>query len=96
MPLTITVKVVPNSGKNHCILDKSGKLKWYLKSVPEKGKANAELIKSVAQAANIPQTAVTIIAGATARSKTLKLDVDYSFETLLQLLGLNYTQLSLV
>lgn len=92
MSLTFKVKVVPNSGKNRCIIDKTGQLKWYIKSLPEKGRANAELIKSIAKELKIPQNAVTIIAGGIARTKTIQVDVDYSFATLLQLLGIDYTQ----
>jgi len=94
MPLIFTLKAMPRSGKNCCRLDKSGQLKWYLKSAPEKGQANKELIKSIAKALGIPQAAATIIAGATTRVKTIQLDVDYSLDTLLQLLGVSDKQRS--
>jgi len=45
MSLVFDLKVVPRSGRNKWVLDKSGKLKCYLKSPPEKGLANKELIK---------------------------------------------------
>ncbi len=41
---TLTVKVVPCSGRTE-LMEENGKLKLYLKSPPEKNKANAELIK---------------------------------------------------
>ena len=94
MAFTFQVKVVPSSGKNTVIRDKSGQLKWYLKSAPEKGRANAELIKSIAQALKIPQNVVSIIAGATARKKTIKVAVDYDFDTVLQLLGVEGKQMT--
>ena len=45
MALIITVKVVPASGRNQWVIDKSGALKCFLKSPAEQGKANKELIK---------------------------------------------------
>ena len=40
----IKVRVVPNSSRSELIIVE-GKLKLYLKAVPEKGKANQEVIK---------------------------------------------------
>lgn len=87
MLLKLEIKVIPNAGKNCCMRDKNGQIKWYLTSAPEKGRANRELIKSIAKKLNIPQQSVDIIAGALARKKTVSIDVAYDMPTLLTLLG---------
>ena len=74
MALMVTIKVVPSSGKQICKLDKSGTLKCYLKNPPEKGLANQELIQMLAKKLGIPQTAIHLISGASARTKTLKIE----------------------
>jgi len=44
-----------------------------LAAAPERGKANAELIEAVARMAGVPRSAVELIAGATARQKSLRI-----------------------
>lgn len=73
MALVIEVKVVPSSGKSACVLDRKGAIKCFLKSAPEQGKANAELIKLVAKIAGITSHDVEIIVGATQRKKTIRM-----------------------
>ncbi len=43
---------------------------------PEKGKANAALIKLLAKACSLPKTSLTVISGATDRHKVLHIDGD--------------------
>jgi len=92
MALVFDIKVVPRSGRNAWKLDKSGMLKCYLKSVPEKGFANKELIKTVARVLSVTQEDVEIIAGATRRNKRLKVNLDISFDQLLAILGVERQQ----
>jgi len=87
MPLICLIKVVPSSGRNAWVLDKNGTLKCYLKSAPEKGKANKELIKLLADALSIPQHKISLLSGLTSRTKKVKLDLDISFEQLLEKVG---------
>jgi len=82
------VKVVPSSGRNKWILEKSGKLKCYLKSPPKKGLANKELKKMLAKALRVKQVDIEIVFGATGRNKKIKVPLDIDFEGLLKLLGL--------
>lgn len=86
--LIIEVKVVPSSGKSQCILDKAGRLKCYLKSPPERNAANLELIKLFAKALKLTQQDVTIIGGATSRTKTLKILKKITEDELLAQLGI--------
>ncbi len=73
MALVIEVKVVPSSGKSACVRDKRGGIKCFLKSAPEQGKANAELVKLVAKIAGITSHDVEIIVGAMQRKKTIRM-----------------------
>lgn len=86
MALMITIKVVPSSGKQICKLDKSGILKCYLKSPPEKGLANKELIQMLSKKLNLPQSAIHIISGASSRTKTVKIEHTLSLSQLYQYL----------
>lgn len=45
-----------------------------IRAVPEKGKANMELIRTLAKHFNVPQAAVCIVAGATSRRKIVEID----------------------
>jgi hypothetical protein len=69
MSIIIEVKVIPKSKKSVISIDKTGNLRIYLKSVPENGKANQELIKLIAKTLKVPQSNVVIISGFTARLK---------------------------
>lgn len=88
MALIFVVKVVPNSGRQKWLIDKSGILKCYLKSIPEKGKANLELVKLVAKALRVPKSDVEIMAGATSRNKRVRVQSDLNYDQLLDLLGI--------
>jgi len=86
--LKISIKVVPASGMKKFAVDKSGQLKCYLKSPPEQGAANNELIKMLAKALDVPQDAIKIIMGATSRSKVLTIRADITQELFFKRLGL--------
>ena len=73
-------------------LDKSGTLRCYLKSAPEKGLANKELIKEVARILSITQQDVEIVSGATRRNKRLKVNLALSLDQLLAILGIERQQ----
>lgn len=86
--LRITVKVVPRSGTRKVILDKSGTLKCYIKSPPEDGAANAELIKTLAKALGLTQQDISMVTGATSRTKLLAIRTTMNMQELLRQLGL--------
>jgi len=72
--LYLRIKVHPNSSKN----DLSGvmedeTLKINIKAVPEKGKANIELIRFLAREFNIDKSMIRIISGTGERTKLLKI-----------------------
>ncbi|MBR9683052.1 YggU family protein [Candidatus Woesearchaeota archaeon] len=64
----IKVRVVPNSSKSE-LIEVEGKLKLYLKAVPEKGKANREVIKFFKKKFNLK---VKIKSGEKSRQKVLQ------------------------
>jgi len=88
MALIIQVKVVPSSGRNDWILDKSGILKCFLKNPPEKGKANKELIKLVSDVVFCPKNRVIIVSGLTSRNKRVKIDAEMSIEEFYRRVGI--------
>ncbi len=66
---TLTVKVIPSAGRTE-LKEENGKIKLYLKSAPEKNKANMELIKFFKK--NY-QLSVRIKAGEKSREKVLEI-----------------------
>ena len=72
--LYLKIKVIPNSsvsGIKEVMSDDT--LKISLKAIPEKNKANKELIKFLASFFDIPKENVIILAGRTERIKLIKL-----------------------
>ncbi len=67
----VTVKVKPSSGRREVVTEQDGTLVVYLKAAPENGKANAELIASLARHFHVTQSNISIIRGATSRSKVV-------------------------
>lgn len=90
MPFIFEVKVFPGSGRKGWLIDKSGNLKCYLKNPAEQGKANDELIKSVAKALGITQNRVSIISGELSQKKRIRVEAEMTFNQFLQLLGIDW------
>lgn len=88
MPIVITIKVKPSSGKQLITLDKQGAITCFLKSPPEDGKANHELIKLFSKKLGVTQVNVSIITGHTGRTKVLKIVGLEDQKTLFEILGL--------
>ena len=65
----LKIKVIPHSGRTE-LKDEGGKLKLYLKSAPEKGKANVELIKFFKKNFKL---SVRIKSGEASREKVLEI-----------------------
>jgi len=92
MALIIMLKIVPASGKIVWVYDKQGRIKLFIKSPAQQGKANKEIIKIIAQALRIAQTSVSIISGQTVPTKLIKIDVELSLTVFLQRVGLDVQQ----
>jgi uncharacterized protein (TIGR00251 family) len=67
----IKLKVIPNSSRNELIEENSG-LKMYLRAVPDKNKANDELIKFFKKMYGLK---VMIKSGMRSRMKVLRVDI---------------------
>jgi len=77
----LRIKVRPKSNKNELteILEDQDGDKTYkirIKAAPEKGKANAELIKFLSKELNIPKSDISIISGKTDTLKLIKISQD--------------------
>ncbi|MFH1253923.1 MAG: DUF167 domain-containing protein [bacterium] len=74
MAVVIELKVVPSSKLQGFERDKSGIIKCRLKSKPEGGKANEELVKLLSKTLGISTDCFKILRGATSRNKMIKID----------------------
>lgn len=72
--MILTVKVIPRAQKNEIAGYENGVLKVRLHAIPEKGKANEELIDFLAEEFDLPKSSMTLIRGQTSRIKHLKID----------------------
>lgn len=87
MALIVDIKAVPQSGRQEWRMENSGVLKVYLKSAPERGEANRELVKILAKALSLPQGDISIISGLSSRNKKVKIEQNMSKEQFLAMLG---------
>jgi uncharacterized protein (TIGR00251 family) len=71
---TLAVRVHPGARRNAITGIHDGALKISLTTPPTDGRANAALIAFLADHLNIPRTCITLVTGATSRSKTLHLE----------------------
>jgi len=67
------VKVTPNSAKNEIIEHTANFMRVKIAANPEKGKANKELIKFLADYFHISKSAITIKSGETKKEKYLEI-----------------------
>lgn len=79
--IRLHLRVTPNAGVDRIEGletrdDGSTVLRVRVKAVPDKGKANAAVIALLAKALGIPRSAITLVAGDTARFKTLRIAGD--------------------
>lgn len=77
-PLThgceLWVQVVPNASRTACAGQHDGALRVRLAAPPLEGRANATLLKWLADALALPRRAVRLAAGDTARRKRVQID----------------------
>lgn len=75
----LRVRLTPNAASDRIdgletAADGRSHLKCRVRAVPEKGAANAALEKLLARALRAPKSAVSVIGGATARMKTVRIN----------------------
>lgn len=76
--IVLRVRLTPRAGRDgidgwQTLADGSRVLAARVRAVPEKGEANAALERLVAAAAGVGRTGVSVIAGSTARLKTVRI-----------------------
>lgn len=72
--ITIAVKVIPKSSRTEIIgkMD-DGTIKIRVAAVPEKNKANTELIKFLAKTFSVDKTLIRILSGETGHKKIIEI-----------------------
>jgi uncharacterized protein (TIGR00251 family) len=85
----LVIKVVPQSGRQCFVWDqKQSVLKCFVKSPPEKNKANDEIISFIAKTLGISRWGVSIIGGATSRQKIICIESSFGEQEIFSLLGI--------
>ncbi|NNM43236.1 MAG: DUF167 domain-containing protein [Chlamydiae bacterium] len=69
--VTLSIKVLPKSSFTGYVGFENGVLKVKLKAVPEKGKANEELIAFLSSSLRIPKSKILLLRGETSKQKTV-------------------------
>jgi uncharacterized protein (TIGR00251 family) len=90
MALVFDIKVFPSAGKFAFAVSKTGELVCYLKSAPEKGQANRELIKGLAKRLKVTQSDIEIMSGLTSQKKRIKIHIPLEMSELYGALELPY------
>lgn len=70
------VKVKPNSKQQNMKEEADGSLTINLKSPPVNGKANAELIKFLADKFDVPKSNIKIKSGLSSKQKLIEIDTE--------------------
>ncbi len=69
----LRIRVKPSSNKNKIVKMEDGVFKIWVKSAPEKGKANKELLKYLKKITGIH---VKIASGLTSKNKTIEFEIE--------------------
>jgi hypothetical protein len=70
---TLSVRLHPDARKNSVTGVHGGALKIALTAPPVEGKANEALIALLAEALHLPRARVSLVAGVTSRTKTIRI-----------------------
>lgn len=70
---TIAVHVTPRASQDRIVI-REGRVRAYVTTPPEGGKANLAVQTLLAKALGVPRTRLTLVRGATARDKIYRLD----------------------
>ena len=79
--MRLLIRLTPSSSRDkfdRCEVDALGetRLRLSVTAIPEKGKANAALVKYLSKKWRLPKTTFSIISGETSRNKVLKIEGD--------------------
>ncbi len=70
----LAVKITPNAHKNEIVGWREDVLHIRIRAVPEKGRANEELIEFLSEKLKIAKSKITILSGHTSRLKRLQIE----------------------
>jgi uncharacterized protein (TIGR00251 family) len=70
----VRVRVTPRAGRDELAGEREGLLAVRVTAPPAEGRANTAVEKLLAKAAGVPRSRVTVVHGATAREKLVRLD----------------------
>lgn len=71
--IILSVKISPKASRSEVVGEEGEELKLRIAAVPEKGKANAEIIRLLSKKLKIGRSQITILTGETSRHKKLLL-----------------------
>lgn len=74
MSVTLDLQTTPNAPRSQIVGWVNGRLKVKVKAPAVEGKANAELLRFLAECFQVRPSAVTLVRGDTARLKTVRID----------------------
>lgn len=69
--IILTIKIIPNAGRNEIVGWENGSLKIRIAAQPEKGKANDALISFLSKDLKMSKQQITIISGHHSRNKKI-------------------------
>jgi len=73
--MKLKVRAIPNSSRILVEPQLDGSLKVKLTAVPQKGKANAQLVEVLAKHYNLKKSKVRILKGATSKDKLVEVEL---------------------
>lgn len=71
--IVLKIKATPNSSETKLLDVIAGVFKIRIKAIPEKGKANKELIKFLSKELNVEKQNISIISGESSNMKSVKI-----------------------
>lgn len=74
MFLTLNLQITPNAPRSEIVGWMGDRLKLKIKAPAVEGKANAELVRFLAEAFGVRPNAVTLVRGETARLKVVRIE----------------------
>ena len=74
MPITITIQTTPNAPRSEIVGWMGDRLKVKVKAPAVEGKANAELVRFLAERFGVRPNAVVLVRGDTARLKVVRVE----------------------
>ncbi len=76
MPALLNIRAVPNAGRDACAGLMADGITWKIRLAAPAidGRANAALIVCLAKLLDVPRGSVTLTAGATSRSKRIRIE----------------------